>query len=46
MEEFSCFYFPTAVIFSGYDNADDALVDDDLVHGGDDDEDGKDSKYY
>ena len=40
IEEFSCFHFPTAVVFSGYDDG-----VDDLAHGGDDD-DGKDSNCY
>ena len=35
-------YFPTAVVFSGYDGGVDDVVDD----GGDDDDDGKDSKCY
>ena len=47
IEELSCFYFPTAVVFSGYDDGVDDVVDDlAQSHGGDDDGDGKESKCY
>ena len=44
IEEFSCFHFPTAVVFSGYIIYDDGV--DDAVDDGGDDDDGKESKCY
>ena len=44
IEEISCFYFPTADVFSGYIIYDDGV--DDVVDDGGDDDDGKDSKCY